>query len=210
MNDVKQIPQYVIALDVEGIPVNSIGLILEENKNNFHIQFVHWEPISCSRESVKKIDLTKTGKKKWTTLIKGKCDECAGDCSCYEFKVCDRCHTLKKRTTDFDWNQNDKWGRPTYRPSCKDCRQSIDGKNMSSSQKNIAQKTKPVGIWKCPICEKKQIVEMMASKPRMDHDHDTGKFRDWICDSCNTGLGRFKDDVVVLKRAIDYLSNNQQ
>ena len=38
-----------------------------------------------------------------------------------------------------------------------------------------------------------------------DHDHLTGKAREWICDSCNTGLGRFKDDITILQRAIDYL-----
>jgi hypothetical protein len=38
-----------------------------------------------------------------------------------------------------------------------------------------------------------------------DHDHKTGKAREWICDSCNTGLGRFKDDVKLMQIAIDYL-----
>ena len=39
----------------------------------------------------------------------------------------------------------------------------------------------------------------------LNHDHKTGQITGYICDSCNTGLGRFKDDTVVLERAIKYL-----
>lgn len=39
----------------------------------------------------------------------------------------------------------------------------------------------------------------------LDHDHTTGKPRAWICDSCNTGLGRFKDNIDVIQNAIEYL-----
>jgi len=42
----------------------------------------------------------------------------------------------------------------------------------------------------------------------LEHDHRTGKPGGWICDSCNTGLGRFKDDVELLKSAIEFLKKN--
>lgn len=198
--------EYVVALDVEEVPRLSVGLILEKFEHSYMVKFVHLhDPISCLLDSVKIIDISRTGKKNWTELDNGFCHECGGDCNCYEYKICDRCHILKRRTVDFDWNQNDKWGRATYRPSCKECRKSIDGVNMPASEKRRAENTRPSGIWSCPICEKPQMVEMMASKPRMDHDHTTGRFRDWICDSCNTGLGRFKDNITVLERAIEYL-----
>lgn len=38
-----------------------------------------------------------------------------------------------------------------------------------------------------------------------DHDHHTGNIRDFICDSCNTGLGRFNNGKNVLKDALHYL-----
>lgn len=59
-------------------------------------------------------------------------------------------------------------------------------------------------VWTCLICRKRSIVGVTANIVR-DHDHTTGKGRWWICDSCNTGLGRFKDDVNLLKDAITYL-----
>lgn len=39
----------------------------------------------------------------------------------------------------------------------------------------------------------------------LDHCHDTLKIRELLCDSCNFGLGKFKDDVNILLKAVDYL-----
>jgi len=52
------------------------------------------------------------------------------------------------------------------------------------------------------------IVGITANLVR-DHDHETGKGREWICDSCNTGLGRFKDDTKFLERVIEYLKRHK-
>lgn len=41
--------------------------------------------------------------------------------------------------------------------------------------------------------------------PHVDHDHVTGKIRGLLCSSCNTGLGRFKDSVARIQKAIWYL-----
>lgn len=39
----------------------------------------------------------------------------------------------------------------------------------------------------------------------LDHDHPTGKFRGWLCGSCNRGIGLLSDTIDGLQRAIDYL-----
>lgn len=39
----------------------------------------------------------------------------------------------------------------------------------------------------------------------IDHCHNKGHVRGLLCSNCNTGLGQFKDDIVLLQKAIDYL-----
>lgn len=66
-------------------------------------------------------------------------------------------------------------------------------------------------------------LELLAGRPRpdicevcganekivYDHDHATGKFRGWICFSCNTSLGHARDNVEVLYKLIDYLNQSR-
>jgi hypothetical protein len=39
----------------------------------------------------------------------------------------------------------------------------------------------------------------------VDHDHETRKLRDLLCDKCNRGLGYFDEDSAAMRRAADYL-----
>jgi hypothetical protein len=50
----------------------------------------------------------------------------------------------------------------------------------------------------CQICGK-------TCKPFADHRHKPPKFRGWLCQDCNLGIGAFKDDPTLLQKAIDYL-----
>lgn len=42
----------------------------------------------------------------------------------------------------------------------------------------------------------------------VDHDHETGKVRGLLCQSCNKGIGLFKDSSVATRRASDYLKQH--
>ena len=52
---------------------------------------------------------------------------------------------------------------------------------------------------RCIICDTR------SSKMCIDHCHNTGKVRGLLCDKCNRGLGFFKENVEVLRRAADFL-----
>lgn len=127
----------------------------------------------------------------------------------FEKKICNRCNRLLPIAM-FTKNQNGKNNRSVRRPSCNDCRRLIDGTAVSAKDKREWEKTKPENIfWVCPICKKKTIPGL-TSKVVLDHDHQTGKPNEWICDSCNTGLGRFNDDISVMEEAIHYLKKHKK
>lgn len=58
---------------------------------------------------------------------------------------------------------------------------------------------------KCAICQREASTEQYKTF-NIDHNHKTGEIRGLLCNNCNTGLGLFKDDVVLLNKAIEYLS----
>lgn len=52
---------------------------------------------------------------------------------------------------------------------------------------------------KCKICRSN-------IKLHLDHCHTTGKVRGILCSMCNHGIGNFKDNIELMKKAIEYLS----
>ena len=46
-------------------------------------------------------------------------------------------------------------------------------------------------------------------KLKLDHDHETKEFRGWLCDNCNTGIGRLGDDLEGVMKAVAYLERVQ-
>ena len=57
---------------------------------------------------------------------------------------------------------------------------------------------------KCKICGKR-FDDNRCNRAEVDHCHKTKAVRGVLCSMCNKALGGFKDDVLVLQRAIDYL-----
>jgi len=71
-------------------------------------------------------------------------------------------------------------------------------------------KGQPEPTRKCP-----KRCECCGGKPNgigrlhLDHDHATGKFRGWICYSCNMGIGLLGDTLDSLRKAVNYLRRSK-
>lgn len=59
----------------------------------------------------------------------------------------------------------------------------------------------------CAICQKEgfKMHNGVFMSLNLDHCHKSGEVRGLLCHNCNRALGLFKDDISVMKRAIDYL-----
>jgi len=51
---------------------------------------------------------------------------------------------------------------------------------------------------RCAICE-------AVGRLVIDHCHNTGAVRGLLCFNCNNALGRFRDDIMVVRKAVSYL-----
>ena len=59
---------------------------------------------------------------------------------------------------------------------------------------------------KCAICDLALLP--FGYGTHLDHDHQTGQHRDFLCTNCNRGLGSFHDNPNKLQKAIDYLNTH--
>ena len=171
-------------------PQNSLGAI-EDVVGNFTQVFLpgQGESYRVRSTTVERINIDETG------------DE-------HPRKICNVCFVLKD-TDEFSVNQRNA-RRLVRRPSCKQCRLDIDRRSMTRRAREDALRNMPPqgSLWRCPICRKWSIVGITA-KVVIDHDHREGGVRGYICDSCNTGLGRFKNGEDFLQNAISYLRQSE-
>ena len=182
----------MVSKQVDNVVKNSVGVIKALNGNFAMVLFIGINEIKrIAYEDLESLDIYKTGKG-------------------FDYKICNICHVLKD-TNSFEINQTDAKGNKTTRPSCRECRKHIDGVKLSNIEKKRMDKIAPPkgSIFTCPICEKRSIVGITANLVR-DHNHETGEGREWICDSCNTGLGRFKDNPKFLEKVIEYLKKYEK
>lgn len=72
-------------------------------------------------------------------------------------------------------------------------------------QRAQARRGLPKPLWACPAqcecCGRSPGVRALA----LDHCHDTGIFRGWLCGPCNTSIGVLGDSLSGLARAAAYL-----
>lgn len=127
-------------------------------------------------------------------------------------KRCGKCQQIKPLTSFYGcWNAKD--GRQ-YR--CSECYRGRDRKReckdlrwrrltctLSSHRLTLDQYHALCESqdWQCAICFKD-----FDGKEHVDHSHATGRVRGILCLACNTAIGKLKENVDVMQRAIDFVS----
>ena len=131
-------------------------------------------------------------------------------------KFCPKCEQMLPRT-EFYKDSARKEGITAY---CKPCKTAVnqnwrDNNPKEYKQSQLRQRRKrEYGLsdedmqkklnfqqHKCEICK-----IGIGWDCHDDHDHLTGQVRGLLCSTCNTGLGMFKDNSVILGNAINYLT----
>ncbi len=141
-------------------------------------------------------------------------------------KTCSKC-LITKSLQCFDYC---KTGRDKHRCECKPCRSAKLQKWRLENLDKVRDQERRSGLKKkfnlsvekyeylhdqqngvCKICKLKETAfasnKMTAKRLAVDHCHETGKIRGLLCSSCNTGLGKFKDNPDLLLAARRYIIN---
>lgn len=119
-------------------------------------------------------------------------------------KYCPGCK-LTRPTSDFSPSRQQSGG---FRSYCRPCnaqrkRKARRERKQTWTKRRYAKKARPVVVGICPICD-------TFTRLHWDHDHQTGKFRAYICPPCNRGLGCFRDNAEALHAAADYIDTHKE
>jgi len=106
---------------------------------------------------------------------------------------CNKCNQWKIQT-EFQLSHPDSFGRRKISHICRLCK---------NHQSRVIYEIKtspnlPPKPNKCEVCF------ATNRKLEIDHCHTTHKFRGWLCHTCNTASGRFRDSVEVIERLLNY------
>ena len=124
-------------------------------------------------------------------------------------KLCKKCGVLKPLS---NFCKAGKY----LQASCKACLLEYNReyrKNNKDKIRFIQAKSK-LGINKADFDRINKIISCEIcgefNKPlHIDHSHSSLKFRGALCNNCNHGIGKFKDDIELLEKAISYLRRYQ-
>ena len=132
--------------------------------------------------------------------------------------LCKRCY-LEKPEEDFGNDKSTPTGKRFYCRACNtDMAQGYRKRKMAegtwTAQWQAVYRRSKYGIepedfeamWedqegRCGICR----ISFEEVRVCIDHDHESGNVRGLLCDACNVGIARFRENVLALLGAVSYL-----
>ena len=113
-----------------------------------------------------------------------------------DYYTCRRCKELLHIS---NFRVRSDSGRKGYRvKSCRSCEQQ-EGQELIS-----VHRTAPPKPTHCDCCGSVTSPEFM----RLDHCHETLKFRGWLCNTCNGGIAFLGDNIEGVEKALTYLKRH--
>lgn len=112
---------------------------------------------------------------------------------------CKECANANSRRTHYKLKQN-----PDYKLSKRASYiKNKHGISLQEYEEKLAKQN-----YACAICGVK--LPTSGSLTHLDHDHNTGMLRDFLCTNCNRGLGHFQDSTSLLEKAKNYLNTHNK
>ena len=117
--------------------------------------------------------------------------------------ICIECRKIESK----QWYENNKERKKELSKAYKHTKKDKDlqktyGISLEEYNRKMAQQN-----CRCKICLTHQ--DNLKRAMCVDHDHETGKVRGLLCDTCNRSLGLLKDDINTLERALEYLKEHK-
>lgn len=118
-------------------------------------------------------------------------------------KACNKCRHHKP-LDEFHRSGKAKHGRQNY---CKLCMSAYNRQFKYNISDEVYRHMLKEQDYRCAICGSDEPGGRHNTFP-VDHCHTTGTVRGLLCDACNLGLGKFRDDPALLRAAADYLDHH--
>ena len=129
-----------------------------------------------------------------------------GKPECVETKVCAKCKVTYPATPEFFYVDAGKY----LRYICKTCQRWTTNNYRLQQRYGIDtagyEALLEAQNGACAICGDGECSD--GRKLHVDHDHDTGEIRGLLCYRCNAGIGLLRDDVTLVKKAVEYLNRS--
>ena len=130
-------------------------------------------------------------------------------------RKCNKCNEILP-VTDFHIKADKNTNHYRFNSPCKFCANLNRNKNYYKAHRlkikyNLSQEEYDLKLkeqnYSCAICDIHK--DDYSKEFSVDHCHKTGKVRSLLCTQCNSGIGFFRENITVMKKAIQYIKKYQ-